>query len=87
MRQTIIQDLGVKEMLVEDKYLGIYPLKSDYKISTFDFLIDKIVSKQPGWRIHFVNSAGRTVLSKSTTLQLRYTLWVIVCYQKELLSN
>ncbi|XP_026384923.1 uncharacterized protein LOC113280526 [Papaver somniferum] len=66
MRQTTILDLGVRQMTIEDKYLGIYPLKSDYRISSFDSLTDKITSKLPGWRIHFVNSVGRTILSKST---------------------
>lgn len=66
MKQVSIQDLGVRQMNSEDKYLGIYPLKSDYRILSFDFLLNKITSRLPGWRIHFVNSAGRTVLSKST---------------------
>lgn len=37
-KQTTIQDLGVRDMLVEDKYLGIFPLKSDHRIASYDFL-------------------------------------------------
>ncbi|XP_026458603.1 uncharacterized protein LOC113359140 [Papaver somniferum] len=82
MRQTTIQDMGVRDMAVEDKYLGIYPLKSDYQISSFGFLVDKLTSKLPGWRIHYVNSAGRTVSQNLLSLQFLYIPWVIACYLK-----
>ncbi|XP_026426172.1 uncharacterized protein LOC113322317 [Papaver somniferum] len=65
-KQTSIMDLGVKEMSEEEKYLGIYPLKSDYRIGSYDFLKDKFNSRYSGWGQHCTNHAGRTVLCKST---------------------
>ncbi|XP_026442305.1 uncharacterized protein LOC113341766 [Papaver somniferum] len=65
-RQTTSQDLGVREMVSDDNYLGIYPLTSDYRIASFDYLVDKFNTRLPGWRFPFTNMAGRTVLLKTS---------------------
>lgn len=65
-KETSCQDMGVREMNVEDKYMGIYPLKYDYRISSYDFLKNKFNSRYSDWRQHHTNHAGRTVLCKST---------------------
>ncbi|XP_026410798.1 uncharacterized protein LOC113306024 [Papaver somniferum] len=65
-RQTTIQDLGVREMVSDVKYLGIFPLKSDYRVASYDYLVDKFNSRFPGWRFHYTNMAGRTILLKTS---------------------
>ncbi|XP_026458718.1 uncharacterized protein LOC113359269 [Papaver somniferum] len=49
-KQTTMQDLGVREMVSDDKYIGIFPLKSDFRIASFNYLIEKFTSRLPGWR-------------------------------------
>lgn len=63
-RNQVAEFLGVKQMQGNDKYLGFQLLKSTFRIDSFDFLFEKIENKLAGWKIVYLNHAGKTVLIK-----------------------
>lgn len=54
--------LGLKIMNENEKYLGVYLLKSDKVAASFNFLEDKMKTKMAGWKREFLNHTGRTIL-------------------------
>ncbi|XP_026433458.1 uncharacterized protein LOC113330876, partial [Papaver somniferum] len=60
--EEIIQQLGVKIMQKEEKYLGVHIRQQGNKISNFNFLIDKFDTALAGRRKNNLSHAGRTVL-------------------------
>lgn len=61
----IIQELGVKRMAKEEKYLGVKILQQGNRVSNYNFLIEKFDAALAGRRKHNLSHAGRTVLVQS----------------------
>lgn len=59
---------GISSMKVEDKYLGVQILKPGKRIDSYDILVDKFDNNMAGWKKHFLNYAGRTILIQAVLL-------------------
>lgn len=57
--------LGVKQMKINDKYLGHQLLKPGHQNASFEFLNDKFEVKLAGWKGTDLSHAGRTILIKN----------------------
>ncbi|XP_026451472.1 uncharacterized protein LOC113351752 [Papaver somniferum] len=62
MQQDVITALGVKQMEIEDKFLGVYILKPSYRCNSHEYLIDKFDNKLAVWKKEMLSHAGRTTL-------------------------
>lgn len=63
-RRPVAESLGVKQMEVNDKYLGFHLLKSAFRIDSYNFLFEKIENKPTGWKRIYLTHAGKTILIK-----------------------
>ncbi|KAK9665461.1 hypothetical protein RND81_14G113400 [Saponaria officinalis] len=63
-RQAIVELLGVTEVQVQDKYLGLPTVVSYSKRAITETIRDKISKKLQGWRGMLPSKAGREVLIK-----------------------
>lgn len=61
-RTEVANVLGVKQMQMDDKYLGHQLLKSTYRIDSYDFLSDKFYSKLAGWKRTHFSHADRIIM-------------------------
>lgn len=63
-RTEVVGVLGVKQMEINDKYLGHQLLKPGHRSASFEFLNDKFDNKLAGWKGTHFTHAGRTIMIK-----------------------